>query len=287
MKRENSSLPFRVVPKESAQKDGDPLTYAVIGAGMRVHSELGPGLDESFYHKRLSSLLTAGEVAHQSKARGELFHRGHRADVFECDLLVEAGAIAELKVLAGPETFASEHLAQIICYLKFWGLKTGLLLDFGKERLVYRRIIFTNERQFSTEVIPLIPSGTADFGTALQKAREAITHVYDTHGLGYRDTTYRGLVEADLKADNIFFALDPVANILQPGNASLGNATFKSFVIENSIALIVLALRNGICTADRAVMQTYLKHLGLQAGLIANFGKKRLDVMFVNHSRAS
>ena len=38
---------------------GDPLTYAVIGAAMDVHGELGPGLDEALYHHALSRHLAA------------------------------------------------------------------------------------------------------------------------------------------------------------------------------------------------------------------------------------
>src|SRR5262245_40693334 len=112
----------------------DKLSYAVIGHAMAVHRELGPGLDEIFYHELLVGHLQTDSIAHQSKPRGELRHCGLLADEFVPDLIADLALILELKALRGD--FAPDHLMQIMCYEKFWRIPFGLLLDFGKESLV-------------------------------------------------------------------------------------------------------------------------------------------------------
>ncbi len=75
------------------------LTYAVIGKAMEVHREVGPGLQEPFYHQILSEKLNAGELWHRFKPGGVLAHRGTRADEFEADLLFDGRLVIEAKVL--------------------------------------------------------------------------------------------------------------------------------------------------------------------------------------------
>ena len=114
----------------------EPVSYAIIGKAMEVHRELGPGLDEVFYHELLSERLRVAGIEHVSKPREALIHRGHTADIFEPDLVFPGALVAELKWLWGK--FAPEHFVQLKCYLKFWRIADGLLLDFGKESLVQK-----------------------------------------------------------------------------------------------------------------------------------------------------
>jgi GxxExxY protein len=55
------------------------------------------------------------------------------------DLLVENCLICEIKAT---RDLAAEHEAQIINYLKATGMKVGLLLNFGRSRLQFRRLIY-------------------------------------------------------------------------------------------------------------------------------------------------
>ena len=110
----------------------DPLTYRIIGEAMRVHTDLGPGLDEVFYHELLARRLASVGLECESRARGHLQHRGREVDRLECDLRVDRQTVVELKVLAAEEPFAPEHLAQILCYLKDLGFPWGVIANFGK-----------------------------------------------------------------------------------------------------------------------------------------------------------
>src|SRR6185369_4705822 len=125
--------------QDLAEAHGDPITYLIIGRGMEVHRELGPGLDEVFYHRLLSSRLQGSGIPHQSKPRAELIYRGHVADVFVPDLVIPDRLVIELK--AQRVGLTPECLTQLLSYLKFLRIPIGLLFDFGRERLIFQRVI--------------------------------------------------------------------------------------------------------------------------------------------------
>lgn len=117
----------------------DPQTYAVIGAGMRVHRELGSGFPEAVYREALAIELSATGVPFIQEPHVAVWYGGHRLSAsyrpdFVCfdELLVELKAQAQL----GPP----EH-GQVVSYLKATRLTRALLINFGRERLDYRRFV--------------------------------------------------------------------------------------------------------------------------------------------------
>jgi len=260
----------------------DKLSYAVIGKAMEVHRELGPGLDEILYHELLSARLTAAGIEHEFKPHGRLEHRGLVADEFEADLLVPRRLVVELKTLR--DTFAPEHFVQIICYLKFWGVEIGLLMDFAKESLIHRRVAYSRAQPAPLSISDLVsqmPGFVTDKPLAASLC-EALVRILSMYGPGYRDTTYRGLVFADLSAEKIACVRDPTANIHGDG-LTAREAKLNCLAVPEKCALLILALRDHISAADRAILQTYLKHLDLPWGLVVNFGKRELELMYVSH----
>ena len=257
----------------------DPLSYAVIGLAMEAHRELGPGLNEAFYHTLLTRKLSAKGIPHLVKPRGKLVHHGMVADEFEADLILDGRLAAELKVLWGD--FAPEHLLQLICYLKFWRLDAGLLFDFGKESLTQKRVPRLDRTVTfdPAQVRQAVPADAPD-GVLREQLFESLRSLLTEFGLGYRDTAYRGLWFAELTHRGIPFVRDPVANIRAGGNL-LGEAKLPCLVLPGRTALLVTALRETREAADRAVLQPHLRHLGLPWGLLVNFGKTRLDCQYV------
>lgn len=257
------------------------LTYGVIGQAMAVHRELGPGLDEVLYHERLSTKLREAGIEHLFKPRGQLIHRGILADEFEPDIVVPRRVVAELKCLRG--SFAPGHLTQMICYLKFWKTDVGLLLDFGKESLIQKRLVWTeanvpNASDLGFETRKLVPNDPMLADLCLR-----LTQICRIYGLGYRDTTYRGIICADYQADNVGYVAQPVV-VIRVGDSVLGEARLDCLVIKQEFALIVRALRQQVCPADKATLQSYLRHLHLPWGAVVNFGTKALHVEFVTIS---
>ena len=117
----------------------DPRTYAIIGAAMEVHRELGPGFLEAVYHEALDRELAARaiptqrEVAMPIRYKGQLLGTPYRAD-FVCfnEVVIELKA---QRFVGDPEC------AQVINYLKAGNLETGLLVNFGEESLRFQRFV--------------------------------------------------------------------------------------------------------------------------------------------------
>jgi GxxExxY protein len=118
----------------------DPETFAIIGAAMEVHRELGRGFLELVYQTALAlefqerEIPFKAEVALPVRYKGKLLTCAYRAD-FVCfeDIIVETKAISKL-------TGADE--AQLINELKATSLHRGLLLNFGASSLEHKRLVF-------------------------------------------------------------------------------------------------------------------------------------------------
>lgn len=207
------------IPKVKDNQD-DPITREFIGHAMKAHSSVGPGLDEEIYHQELVSALTAAGVPHLSKPRKDLVYRGIVADIFEPDFVVQDHFIPELKTLRGP--FAPAHLVQVFCYCKFWRLRTSLLVDFGKQSLQWKRLLYRSQSARLPEPDP--PPFVSNLDLA-SNITNAVADCLSELGLGYRETTWKGLVQAALQAAGLRIQMNPSASVL--GHSAI---TFSSLV---------------------------------------------------------
>ena len=121
----------------------DELTEKILGACFEVIRELGAGFLESVYEKALLVALREKGLKAISQAPISVFFRNRIVGEFFADILVEDTILIELKAA---KALAPENLAQVINYLKATGLETGLLVNFGNQKLEYRRLSNKTER---------------------------------------------------------------------------------------------------------------------------------------------
>lgn len=115
------------------EKGINELTHQIIGAAMKVHSALGPGLLESAYNACLVHELVKSGLGVRSEVSLPVVYDGVRLDVgYRLDLLVEEQVIVELKCV---ESFSALHEAQLLSYLKLSNLGVGLLINFHVKQL--------------------------------------------------------------------------------------------------------------------------------------------------------
>lgn len=102
---------------------------ALLGASMKVHSVLGPGLLESAYETCLVHELAKRGLDIQRQVALPLIYDGIQLDAgYRLDLLINDRIIVELKSV---DKFLPIHTAQLLSYLKLSGLKLGYLLNFN------------------------------------------------------------------------------------------------------------------------------------------------------------
>jgi len=257
------------------ESEGDLVSHAFIGHAMKVHAAVGPGLGEEIYHQELVGALTKSGIEHLSKPRRDLVYRGIVADTFEPDFVIENHFIPELKCLRG--SFAAEHLVQVFCYCKFWRLRTSLLVDFGKQSLMWKRLLYRSQSAGFTETT--LPSFVSDPSLATAII-QAVGQCLDEVGLGYRQTTWKGLVRAAIQSGGFEVHPNPTVTVLNhPG------ITVCSLVVNGVCAVFVTALTDGINATDRATLQTHLRWLNLGWGIVFHFGKSKADYAFAQHSK--
>ena len=116
-------------------------TYAVIGICMEVHRTLGHGFLEIVYKDAIEYEIGKRNLSYYRKKEYKIEYKGiilpHK---FHADFAIENKIILEVKAAEGG--LADDQVAQTINYLKASGCRIGLLVNFGRCRLEYRRLIF-------------------------------------------------------------------------------------------------------------------------------------------------
>ncbi len=126
--------------KKAAEKfPHQELTRKVIGAAYEVHNELGWGFLEKVYENALRLELETKGLGVEQQAEIPVTYREESVGVYYADLLVNRLVICELK---SAKDLTSAHEAQLLHYLKATGIKVGLLLNFGPERVDVKRMVF-------------------------------------------------------------------------------------------------------------------------------------------------
>ena len=120
---------------EAESKEYD-LCGQVIGMAMKVHSALGPGFLESVYRNALIWELRKGGFKAEAERPISVHYDGRLVGAFTVDLLVNDSLIVELKSI---QSLAKAHEVQRVNYLVATRIDEGLLVNFGAERLEYKK----------------------------------------------------------------------------------------------------------------------------------------------------
>jgi GxxExxY protein len=104
------------------------ITYAIIGAAMKVHRVLGPGILESAYEACLAYELEKEGLNVERQKPIPVMYEDIKLDCgFRADLLVNGCVVVECKA---KETLHSIDGAQLLSHLRLLKLSVGLLINF-------------------------------------------------------------------------------------------------------------------------------------------------------------
>ena len=122
--------------EHSVLPEHDRLTERVIGLAMKVHRVLGAGFVESVYRMALVMELRAAGIDAKECVRIGVEYLGAPVGQFEADVLIAERVILELKAV---ERLCKAHEIQTVNYLTATGLDLALLINFGAQRLEFKR----------------------------------------------------------------------------------------------------------------------------------------------------
>jgi GxxExxY protein len=123
--------------KPEKEFENEELIQRVIGAAIRVHTELGPGFLESLYEEALAVELRSLGIQFERQKPVPIFYRAQPIGEHRVDLLVEGCVVVELKATTALEKV---HFAILRSYLKALGLSDGVLFNFATTRLTIKRV---------------------------------------------------------------------------------------------------------------------------------------------------
>jgi GxxExxY protein len=123
----------------NAHESADLVLTAVVGAAYEVSNVLGAGFLEKVYEHALARELSLRGLRVRSQVSFPIAYKNVPIGEYLADLIVEDQVLVELKCV---EHFAPEHMAQCINYLKASGLRFGLLVNFQKPKVVWKRIVY-------------------------------------------------------------------------------------------------------------------------------------------------
>lgn len=116
----------------------EDVTAKVIAAIIAVSNELGVGFLERVYRNALFVELTRMGLKVEQERKLVVRYRGVVVGDYFADLLVDDSVLLEIKHASGID---DTHVAQTLNYLKITGLTLALIVNFGRTKAEWRRVI--------------------------------------------------------------------------------------------------------------------------------------------------
>jgi GxxExxY protein len=115
------------------------LTEQIIGSAFEVYNHLGYGYLEKVYQKALQVELLRHGITAELERRLTVRYKGVVVGDYDADLVVADAVLVELKIAA---QYDKRDEAQLLNELKACGIKLGLLINFGRSTVEFKRLVF-------------------------------------------------------------------------------------------------------------------------------------------------
>ena len=114
------------------------LSYKIVGILMKIHTELWLGYQEQHYTRAVAKELRRTNIKFEQEKELPLKYQGELIGKYKFDFVVENKIILEIKVA---DSLHSKFIKQLLSYLKSSDFKLGILVNFGKDKLEYKRLV--------------------------------------------------------------------------------------------------------------------------------------------------
>lgn len=113
-------------------------SFQIIAAVYEVHNVLGFGFLENVYQKALLKELRLRGLKADAQKEIKVLYKDEDVGSYYADIVVNDEIILELKAV---DCLTKAHESQLLNYLKGTGMKLGFLINFGKDKAVYKRMV--------------------------------------------------------------------------------------------------------------------------------------------------
>lgn len=113
------------------------LTSKIIVCAMTVHRTLGNGFQEVIYQRALAIEMDIAGLVFNREFEMPIFYREQHIGTRRVDFFVENSVSVEIKANSALD---NTNFAQAINYLEAYNLEIGLLINFGEQSLVFKRL---------------------------------------------------------------------------------------------------------------------------------------------------
>ena len=117
----------------------EETTKKIIGAAFEVHDQLGYGFLERVYQRAVRVELLRRKASAEIEKRIQVQYKGVVVGDYDAHLIVDGCVVVEIKVAL---QYDKRDEAQLLNELKATGIKVGMLVNFGRNKVEYKRLIF-------------------------------------------------------------------------------------------------------------------------------------------------
>jgi len=114
------------------------LCYQIVGILFEIYKQLGNGYQEKYYQKILALEFKKCGLSYKEQVLAPLVYKGNKIGNYLLDFVIEGKIVLELKK---GEKFSRKNIEQIYAYLKTTGLKLGIIANFTKDGVRFKRIV--------------------------------------------------------------------------------------------------------------------------------------------------
>lgn len=113
------------------------LSYQIIGVLFEVYNKLGPGYLEKYYYQTIENGLKEINLPYRAQVKLKILFKGREIYRF-VDFIIDNKIILEIKK---GERFLKDNIDQVYSYLRAMNLKLGILANFTKRGIQFKRIV--------------------------------------------------------------------------------------------------------------------------------------------------
>lgn len=114
------------------------LSYQIVGILFEIFKQLGSSYQEKYYQKAIIIELKRCGLKYKEQVSMPLDYKGEKIGNYFLDFLIEDKIVLEIKK---DKNFSRKNIEQVIAYLKAFNLKLGILANFTKNGLMFKRIL--------------------------------------------------------------------------------------------------------------------------------------------------